>query len=444
MSAWMTWRVAEQRGDRILALLMLVISVGLALSMQLGRSFESPAARDMLGGLGQFIALFLAFRYAFAGGRAWMLAVDAKRARLPVLPDRILRVEALRAVVFALVPALPFALAGALPVAESIFAAALTGVSIGILFSITPYRFILVLGGGVFAFLIGNHAGVLAWTSTGALVASAVLFACTGCLLRWRISSMAASAADAEVGGAYSVAVAVGRHSGSIWSAPDTAPLQAMSKSRPAAPTPRSPLSLLSEPLARRLASPGRDLRDWALTLGLFPVLITGTYVSFAALDGAAMPALQRVFGLIWPAVVLMWVPFAAVAFLWLGTFRQVREHLRPGHPVHDALHLLPGMPVGLRAWRTLLLPVVWPPLAVGLVLLLSTIPLIPGGTMQLLPVVAASLVVVLVSLQPAVAVSLSDSAPARGTLVAGLSGLLLLALYLVTGITALPVLLAL
>lgn len=435
MNAAMMWRIGEQGGDRVLALLMLMVSAGLAVSMSLGPSFESVDARDQQAGLGMFAALFLWFRYAFGGTRAWMLAVDAKRAQLPGLPGRVLRIEAARAAVFALLPALPFAVAGALPSASSIFAITLAGLSFGVLLGVTPYRFSIVLVGGALALLIGNQSGLLTWSLPAALLAATMLAAFSALFLRWRVATMAAAPADAAVGGAYSLTEAIGRHPGSIWTAPDTSPLQAMVNARRVGPRPRSPIALIGGSVAARLASPGRDLRDWALTLGLFPVLMTGAYVSFAVLDGAAMPAIQGVFGLIWPAVVLTWVPFAAVALLWLGTFRQVRAHLRPGHPVREALHVLPGMPAGPMGWRRCLQPLIRAPLAVGMVLLLSTIPLMPDGAMRGIPLVAALLMAGLVGMQPVVAVTTSASVPARAALAASLSALLLLALYLWAGI---------
>ncbi|MFN8767674.1 MAG: hypothetical protein ACK5XH_05510 [Lysobacteraceae bacterium] len=433
----MLWRVGEQGGDRVLACLMLLVSAGLAVSMSLGSSFESAAARDQQAGLGLFAALFLWFRYAFGGTRAWMLAIDAKRAQLPGLPGRIRRIEALRAAVFALLPALPFAVAGALAAASSIVAITLAGLSFGVLFGVTPYRFSLLLVGGALALLIGTQSGLLAWSLPIALLSATVFATSSALFLRWRIAAMAAAPADAAVGGAYSLTEAIGRHPGSIWTAPDTSPLQAMVEARRSGPRPSSPMALIGGPVAGRLASPGRDLRDWALALGCFPVLITGTYVSFAALDGAAMPALQRVSGSIWPAVVLMWVPCAAVAFLWLGTFRSVREHLRPGHPVRDALHVLPGMPADPSAWRRRLQPLVRAPIAVGMVLVLSTIPLMPEGAIRVVPLFAAALVLTLVALQPRIAVSAEPSAAFWGYVVAALSGALLWALVLLTGISA-------
>lgn len=435
MSAAMTWRVGEQGGDRVLALLMLLVSAGLALSMSLDPSFESADARDQQAGLGGFAALFLWFRYAFGGTRAWMLVVDAKRAQLPGLPGRVLRIEAARAAVFALLPALPFAVAGALPAASSIFAITLAGLSFGVLFGVTPYRFSIVLVVGALALLNGPQLGLLTWSPPAALLAATVLAAFSALFLRWRIAAMAAAPADAAVGGAYSLTEAIGRHPGSIWTAPDTSPLQAMFKARRVGPRLSSPIALLGGSVAGRLASPGRDLRDWALTLGLFPVLMTGAYVSFAALDGATMPAIQRVVGLIWPAVVLTWVPFAAVAFLWLGTFRQVRAHLRLGHPVREALHVLPGMPAGPEAWRRRLQPLIRSPLAAGIVLLLTTIPWMPDGAMRGIPLVTALLMAGLVGMQPAVAVSGSASVPARAAFGASVCALLLLAFYLWAGI---------
>jgi hypothetical protein len=151
------------------------------------------------------------------------------------------------------------------------------------------------------------------------------------------------------------------------------------------------------------------------------------------------MSAIHRVFGMIWPAVVLTWVPFAAVAFLWLGTFRQVREHLRPGHPVREALHVLPGMPEVPGAWRKRLQPLIRAPLAVGMVLLLSTIPVMPDGALRVIPLVTALLMAGLVGMQPAVAVSPSASVPARAVLGAVVSALLLFVLYLWAGVNLIP-----
>jgi hypothetical protein len=438
MSAATMWRAGEQRGDRLLAAFLLVVSAVLALSMHFKDAAQSAGSLDLQAGIGQFAALFLAFRYAFSGGRVWMLIVDAKRALLPVLPGRCLRVEILKAIAFALLPSLPFALVGAFPAAKMVFAASLTGISVGFLFSTLPYRSTFALVFGVLALQIGNQAGLLAWTPSSALVAAAALFVCCAAYVGWRIAKMALAPQDARVGRDYSMMVAIGRHAGSIWSAPNTAPMGAMALADVAGKTQRSPIALLGEPLARRLAEPGRATRDWALALGLFPLLMSGFFVTLVAVDGASMAAMQRVFLLVWPGLVLTWVPFGAVAFLWLGTFRPVRQHLAPGHPVHDALHLLPGMPVGRKAWRQRLLPVTFPPLAVGLVLVLSAMPMLPAGPLLVVPVIAAALMAVLVLLQPRLTVSTDPSAPLWGYVGAGLSGPLLFVLSLLTGISSL------
>jgi hypothetical protein len=439
MNAVGMWRVGEQRGDRVLALVLLLVSAVVAISMSLGPSFESPDARDQQASLGMFAALFLWFRYAFAGGRAWMLAVDAKRAQLPGLTGRVLRIEAVRAVVFAVLPALPFAVTGALAAASSIFAITLVGLSFGVLFGVTPYRFCIVLVGGALALLIGTQSGLLAWSLPTALLAATMLTAFSVLFLRWRIATMASAPADAVVGGDYSMTEAIGRHPGSIWTAPDTSSLQAMLKAKHRGTTLSSSIALLGEPLAERLASPGRDLRNWTWTLGLTPALATGLFVSLPALDGdrITMPFIQMMFGILWPATVLMWVPFAAVAFLWLGTFRSVRVQLRPRHPVREALHLLPSMPAGPAAWRRRLQPLTLPPLAVGVLLLLSTLPWMPEGAMRALPVVMALLMAGLLWVQPTVAVTRNTALVAGAAVAAVLFALLMMAFYTLAGFLA-------
>lgn len=380
MSAAATLRATTKAGDVAWAVALSLM--GLLAGLGNGASAAGDAAD---GGpalsLGLLAGCALMLRYQFASVPAALFWFDAARQSVPGATRSSLRAEAIRLLLFLSCLLLPMAavgvVVGGLPGLAPMPAAigvALAAIGIGALSAVMPYRWFPLSTLGSLVLVLGI---VLGWVPTrGAvplMVGLAIFALCAG-LVAVRLGKLLARGADPAVGGDYAFVFSLGRHHGSAFTAPNSAPLAVLWQERheraSARPMPSGldgrVRGLLGQQAWQLAAAPGRHALQWLGVIGLYPVIMLGFFAVLAHQGGGDTPFAGRQPLLLLVLVLVVLWGMVMGAAMQEQYVRGLKASRALGDGLDAELRLLPGVAASKEAWARRLRPL-WLPQALGL-----------------------------------------------------------------------------
>jgi hypothetical protein len=369
-------RATTTNGDFAWAVAMSIM--GAFAGMASGAATSDPAPFGPTSPLGLLAGCVLAFRYQFSSAPSVLFWFDSARQAVPGASISSVRAEALRLLFFLLCLFLPMAavgiVVGGLPALASVPSAigvALAAAGVGALNAVMPYRWFPL---AILASLTLIPGIVLGWVpSRGAtsFLIGLALFALSAGLIGFRLRRLLDRGVDPAVGGDYAFVFSLGRHAGSVFTAPNSAPLAVLWEERRqragAGPAPsdldRRVCGLLGQQAWHVVATPGRHALQWLAVLGLYPVLMMGFFALMHHQNGDDTPFVGRA-TLLLLVLAVMWsmVIGGAMQELYVRGLRASRTR---GDGLDAELRLLPGVAASKDAWARRLRPL-WLPQALG------------------------------------------------------------------------------
>lgn len=378
MSAAATLRATTKAGDVAWAVALSLM--GLLAGLANGASAAGDAAE---GGpalsLGLLAGCALVLRYQFASAPAVLFWFDAARQSVPGATRSSLRAEAIRLLLFLSCLLLPMAavgvVVGGLPGLAPMPAAigvALAAIGIGALSAVMPYRWFPLATLGSLVLVLGIVLGWVPTRGAAPLMVGLAIFALCAGLVAVRLGKLLARGADPAVGGDYAFVFSLGRHHGSAFTAPNSAPLAVLWQERheraSARPMPSGVdgrvRGLLGQQAWQLAVAPGRHALQWLGVIGLYPVIMLGFFAVLAHQGGGDTPFAGRQ-PLLLLVLVVLWgmVMGAAMQEQYVRGFKASRAL---GDGLDAELRLLPGVAASKEAWARRLRPL-WLPQALGL-----------------------------------------------------------------------------
>lgn len=362
-------------GGGELGWMVALTAAGLLVATAQAAAVDAQAGAQRLVAINAPIAaMMLMFRYSFGSHRAALFWFDAARQQVPGIHAACLQAEALRLVglLTAFVAGIVLGLAafGAidrLPILLPSLAVGLAAAGLGLLTAVMPYRWAPLMALLDMAAILGFGAGVLPSAGAGLVALGVGTFVAALLVVAWRLRGLLARGVDPAVGGDYAFVFSFGRHSGDVFSAPNSAPLAVLMRERQArAGEPALPddpdarvRGLLSEPAWQATVSPRRHRRQWALLILGYPALMLPFFAlwsGFLSDDGN--------FGGLLPFMLLMLVlvwGLAMATTMQEQYARTLRDTGAAGDVLRDELRLLPGVVTGRQRWDRRLRPL-WAP----------------------------------------------------------------------------------
>lgn len=376
MSAVATLRATTKAGD--IAWAVTFSLMGLISGLATGAS----AAGDTAGGV-PALALGLlavcALRYQFGSAPAALFWFDAARQSVPGATRSSLRAEAIRLLLFLSCLLLPMAAVGVVvggwpglaPMPAAI-GVALAAIGIGALSAVMPYRWVPFSMLASLALVLVIVEGWIPTRVASLLAGGLVMFAICATMVALRLRSLLARGVDPTVGGDYAFVFSLGRHHGSAFTAPNSAPLAVLWQERheraSARPMPSGldgrVRGLLGQQAWQLAVAPGRHALQWLGVIGLYPVIMLGFFAVLAHQGGGDTPFAGRQ-PLLLLVLVVLWgmVMGAAMQEQYVRGLRASRAF---GDGLDAELRLLPGVAASKEVWARRLRPL-WLPQALGL-----------------------------------------------------------------------------
>lgn len=378
MTTFALLRATTRRGDAAWAVALAVIGALVGATHALAAGGDGAVADQAL----RFVplaAMPLLLRYEFSSGPAVLFWFDAVRQSIPGVTRASFQAEFLRFAAFLLVILLPMAAVGAwmggladLPYG-AVIGVAIAAAGIGGLTAVAPYRWMPFAVVGSLSVVLAIALGVLPVHGSTVLGLGFAAGLVCAAAIRWRLTALRTRGVDPPVGGDYAFVFSLGRHGGSAFSAPDSAPLAVLMNERrtsaregriPDAPDARV-RALLGPHAWQASVTPKVHLMQWALLIGVLPLLMTVFFgVLFHSLsDGATF---GRIAGVVVLMLVVMWgLVMGATMQMQYGM--ALRAHAGTGQGLDAELRLLPGVAAPVANWDRRLRPLwLWPGLALG------------------------------------------------------------------------------
>lgn len=326
-------------------------------------------------------AVPLMFRYQFGSAPAVLFWFDAARQAVPGVTAASLRAELLRLGLLLSSLLLPMAVAGlaldgaaALPALATMTGVAVAAAGVGAVVAVMPYRWMPIAMLAPIALAVLVVAGGVPAAGATALLGGLAAFGACAALAAWRLRDLLGRGVDPAVGGDYAFVFSFGRHAGSVFSAPDSAPLAVLLRERrerregAMSPAPPSGLdarvsALLGESAWRQAVSPLRHLLSWAAVVLAYPLLMLGFFaLVFPRLGGDR--AIDGLFPLLFLTLLALW-SFVMLGAMHQHTVRALARSRTEGDSLDAELRLLPGVAAPASAWARRLRPL-WLPLGLA------------------------------------------------------------------------------
>ena len=375
MSAVKVFRATTGWSDGAWAAALAVIGALLGFIGALAEVDPTPASLGM-----KFVPLAgmpLMFRYQFASARSVLFWFDASRQAIPGVSavcarTEVFRFMALLACLFMPMVATAWIAPGALsPMLVMLaLAVALAAVAIGALAAVMPYRWMtvaMILNVGLVLLIV---TGSLPTDGVTALMVAGIGFVIAMALVTRRLRALRRLGADPAVGGDYAFAFSLGRHSGTAFDAPNSAPFAVLFREhrerRGAAKISRIPadqdarvLALLGEAGWRHAIAPRRHAMLWGGMMLGWPALMVGFFTVMYTLDPGRRP-ISEMLPVLATMLFVMW-GFMMNGALQAGAATLLAAGLRDTGALHAELRLLPGVSGASSRWDRRLRPL-WLP----------------------------------------------------------------------------------
>lgn len=387
MNALKVLRATTQWGDAAWAVAL--AGMGALIGLIGALASDDPTLGALSSGTIPLIGLPLMFRYQFGITRSVLFWFDASRQAVPGVTSSSLVAEALR---FSILLAVLFGAMGiaswlATGVVSSVvvaktLAVAMVAASIGALAAVMPYRWMPVMMLLPIGLVVFVSADAFSRMGADALLVAVPIFGLALVLMFRRLRSLRRAGADPAVGGDYAFVFSFGRHAGSAFNAPNSAPLAVLwnerrHRSRSATTTldrqdaDARVRALLGEQAWAQTTDPYRHWLKWAGVMLGWPALMLGFFTVMYTLSPGKR-TLSEMLVLMLVMLLVLW-GFVMNGALQAGTARRLASELRDTGTLHADMRLLPGVAAGRRAWRRRLRPL-WLPQSLGmLVLVLGT-----------------------------------------------------------------------
>jgi hypothetical protein len=348
-------------------------------------------------GLVTFAAALLMLRYQFLAAPAALFWFDAMRQGVPGVTRASIRAEAIRLAIFLGVLLLPMATAGwllggvpALAPIPAAIGVSLAAAGFGALAAVISYRHFLILSPVAVLIVLAIWGGLLPDRGLAPVLIGLAVFVSCGALIGRRLQRLVADGADPAVGGDYAFIFSLGRHDGSAFTAPNSAPLAVLLDERrgrtrqrtQAVPTDLDARvrTLLGEPAWQLTTAPMRAARQWLLLIGAYAVLMMAFFAAQDHLHGDTHPFVGRA-SMLLLLLVVTW-GFSMNGMLHEQLIRPLRASRTGGDGLDAELRLLPGVAAPRAVWARRLRPL-WLPyalamgaVAVGLALIVGVAPI--------------------------------------------------------------------
>lgn len=380
MNALAVLRATTKLGDFFWAVSLAVLGAVAGLT---SASSAAPADGDgTVPALAWTCGFALAFRYQYSSAPATLLWFDAARQALPGATTASLQAETIRLLLLLACLLLPMAvvavLIGGVPALAPLPATAglaLAAVGLGALSAVAPYRWFVPLTLTTLATYLVVISGWLPTSVATYVMTGLAIFALCALLVAHCLRQVVQRGADPAVGGDYAFVFSLGRHAGSAFTAPNSAPLAALANERRAradatvVPAHRDVRvrALLGEDAWRLSTTPARSALQWLVVIALYPLLMACFFAWMPHQHGdnqwieGRAPMLLLVLTVLWGMIMN-----AAMQTQYLRGLRASRDR---ADGLDAELHLLPGVAAGKATWARRLRPL-WLPqsLAMGVI----------------------------------------------------------------------------
>ncbi|WP_397572562.1 hypothetical protein [Silanimonas sp.] len=331
------------------------------------------------------VGLPLMFRYQFSSARSVLFWFDASRQAVPGVTSSSLVAEALRfstflAVLFGAMGIASWLAPGVVSsvVVAKTLAVAMVASSIGALAAVMPYRWMPVMMLLPIGLVVVVSADSFSRMDADALQVAVPIVGLALVLMFRRLRSLRRAGVDPAVGGDYAFVFSFGRHTGSPFDAPNSAPLAVLLQARRQRARPANPTldrldadarvrALLGEQAWRQVADPARHWLKWAGVMLGWPMLMLGFFTVMYTLSPGKR-TLSEMLVLLLVMLLVLW-GFVMNGALQAGYARRLASELRETGALHAEVRLLPGVAAGYAAWRRRLRPL-WLPQSLGMMLL--------------------------------------------------------------------------
>lgn len=351
------------------------------------------------------IGLPLMFRYQFGSARSVLLWFDASRQAVPGVTPSSVVAEALRflgflAVLFGAMGLASWLAPGAVAadMMAKALAVALVAAVVGALVAVMPYRWMPAMMLLPVALVVFVSADAFSKLAHLVLPVAVPVVGLGLVLLFRRLDSLRQAGVDPAVGGDYAFVFSLGRHSGSVMDAPNSAPLAVLfherrQRSRTAAATlerldaDARARALLGEQAWAQATAPVRHWLTWAAVMLGWPILMLGAFTVMYTLSPGKRE-LSEMLALLFVMALVLW-GFMINGAMQVGAARRLAPELRDTAALHADLRLLPGVAAPGRSWRRRL-RVLWLPQSLGLLALVLAAATVAGVAPAGLAVLAA------------------------------------------------------
>ena len=380
MNAFKVLRATTSWGDAAWAVALAAIGALIGL---IGAIASDDASLAAIGSkIVPLIGLPIMFRYQFGSARAVLFWFDSARQAVPGVSHSSIAAEALR--FFLMLGVLGGAMAfaswlapGAVSPSLAAKALAVTLVAsvIGALAAVMPYRWMpvmMLLFVGLVVLLASGRLPKAGWN---ALLVATAIFGAGLVLVSRRLQALLRKGVDPAVGGDYAFVFSFGRHAGSVFDAPNSAPLAVLLRERRqrerAASLATDRLdsdsrvnALFGEQAWQRATAPSRHWLAWAGLMLSWPALMLGVFALIYTLN-PGKHSLSEMVALLLVLVFVLW-GFVINGAVQVGRMRRLASELRETGALHAELRLLPGIAVQEAAWNRRLRPL-WLPENLGM-----------------------------------------------------------------------------
>lgn len=390
MNALAVLRATTKTGDLIWAMSLAVL--GAVAGWMSGSSAAAPDGDGTVPAMAWTCTFALAFRYQYSSAAATLFWFDAARQALPGATTASLQAEAMRLLLFLACLLLPMTAVAvtiggvhALAPFPVTVGLALAAVGLGALSAVAPYRWFMLLTLTTLAAYLVVISGWLPNSSAVHTLAGLAIFALCVLLAAQRLKQLLQHGADPAVGGDYAFVFSLGRHAGSAFTAPNSAPLAVLANERRAragatiAPAHRDVRvrGLLGEDAWRLTTRPARHALQWLLVIAIQPVLMIGFFAWMHTQHGDDQPFAGRAPMLLLVLTVLWGMTMNAA--MQAQYLRGLRASQARADGLDAELQLLPGVAANKATWSRRLRPL-WLPqslamgaIAVGLAAVFGT-----------------------------------------------------------------------